>query len=270
MNIAIQHRTHLFKRAFTLIELLVVIAIIAILASMLLPAMSKAKEMGKRARCISNLHQLGIALHIFGGDHEEKSPPGNINISGPGTGIYAVWLSTAEDLPEYGRFRGLGILAQLRYFDAPEALYCPSWKHKEVQLGKTDPPGGGWFYESEIPDGQRWMQVSYHYRSSLQGSSSRLGSETYRVANLASDPATTAIMADAFSDPTRGVDLHHKTGYTVLYLGGHTTFYKDPGFEIRDLEGGGQFAYHAGVRGYQLQESVWRYRFGDEIPLANN
>ena len=270
MKLTPRYRSQYSNRAFTLIELLVVIAIIAIPASMLLPAMSKAKEMGKRARCISNLHQLGIALHIFGGDHEEKAPPGNINVSGPGTGIYAVWLSSAEDLAEYGKFRGLGILAQLRYFDAPEALYCPSWKHKEVQLGRTDPPGGGWFYESEIPSGQRWMQVSYHYRSSLEGSSSGSGTERYRVANLASDPATTAIMADCFSDPTRGVDLHHKTGYTVLYLGGHTTFYKDPGFEIRDLEGGGKFAYHAGVRGYQLQEEVWRYRFGDEIPPANN
>ena len=139
------HEVRSRRRGFTLVELLVVIGIIAVLISMLLPSLNKAREAAKRTACLSNLHQLHVMLVMYANSNRDQVPIGY-----SGSGSAGARLSEGNnyfiarkanggaaqadgDPPRRVRYVGLGLLLKAGYVreghdgGSGRAFYCPSF-----------------------------------------------------------------------------------------------------------------------------------------------
>lgn len=172
---------NLSARAFTLIELLVVLAIIAILAALLLPGLSRAKDAGRSAACKSNLHQIGIALNLYTSEFQK----------------YPVWITPdqiiwdAKLLPFAANNRDL--------FACPANNRAPRWTNS------VGPPVPNPSYGYNLAGSGRYFPPN-GLSLGLDGDSRNLTRPTYLPESGVKVPSDMVAIADA--TPGAGGDDH--------------------------------------------------------------
>jgi prepilin-type N-terminal cleavage/methylation domain-containing protein/prepilin-type processing-associated H-X9-DG protein len=209
-------------RGFTLVELLVVIGVIAVLIAILLPALSRARAMSRRTACLSNLRQVGTAIHDYANANNgcipygPKAPPFTATNFYPTTGSVTSLISLETGAPV-----GLGLMLEAQLMNVKQVLFCPDAdqdSRAEDELAKV---------------GLKQAQSDYYYRHASGG---QLywppGTEHLKLANLGLNNEGIRISALAFdanylADSSMNVfgvsqrTFHKRETVNVLYSDGH-------------------------------------------------
>jgi prepilin-type N-terminal cleavage/methylation domain-containing protein len=203
------------RRGFTLVELLVVIGIIALLISILLPSLNRAREQAKKAMCLSNLRTMHHMLVMYANENKDRVPFGFIRDQKQ----YNYAMSEASTAAQ--RTVGLGRMYEVGYFTTGQAFYCPSNTWTEVMYNTPDnpwPPGS---------DTTKITRIGYSARSDdptdptlrLNWTVSATGIGFPKALPRLSMFKDTAILSDVMSSQPF-IDNGHVKGVNVMYGNG--------------------------------------------------
>jgi prepilin-type N-terminal cleavage/methylation domain-containing protein/prepilin-type processing-associated H-X9-DG protein len=238
------------RLAFTLIELLVVIAIIAILAAMLLPALTRAKKAAQQTNCISNLRQWGLALNIYAGDNKDNMPRDGMSATGlypggPPDGTHAdmnAWfnllppLMAERTLNDYWNDPGGLMAAKLPFPGAKgKVWHCPSASMTPGDVATISGNGAeGFFsYDMNIDLKKETDIANFNYPQMPKMSSFQRPTSVVMLFDCVFNPHTEIVNGSpSFNSVNpanrwRSYASRHNSGGVINFLDGHAKYYKN-------------------------------------------